>query len=414
MSNLKPLKLQREKEDNSLKYKKVKKISKKLIPLLFLIGILMVLAFFLSTLSGTSSYVTQILSGTSLKSSEGRVNVLLLGIAGGSHDGASLTDTIMVASYNLKANQADLISIPRDLWLPALQSKANGVYQIGDKQGSGLGLAKMIMGNILGIPIQYALLVDFRGFESAMDAIGGVDVLVEKSFDDYQYPVLGKEEDMCGYEEKEIDFTEEEAQKLNIEPGKRRVLIAPDGKIATDSAAEDLGIKYFGCRYKHISFEKGQMHMSGEEALSFVRSRHGTGGEGSDFARSKRQQKVIEAIKGRVLSLETLANPKKVGELIDTLDKSIDTDISVKDALEFFKLSRSIEKTESFILDDSPKKDLPDGRRSLLVNPPRASYRGAYVLISEDDDFSIVQGYVRKILEGEISEYDATAAARPR
>lgn len=413
MNTLRPLNL-RSQRDNPLKLKRVNKILKKLFPWTLVIGIFMALAIFLTTFSGTSSYVTSIISGTSLKSTDGRVNILFLGIAGGRHDGSNLTDTIMAASYNLKTNEVDLISIPRDLWLPVTQSKVNAVYQKGLSQGEGLNLAKTVIGNILDIPIHYSLRVDFRGFVQAIDAIDGIDVLVENPFDDYLYPIEGKENDLCGLEEKEMEFNEEEAKKLNIEPGKKKVLIDKEGKIATDAAEEDKGIRYFSCRYEHIRFEEGQMHMNGAIALSFVRSRHGTNNEGSDFARSKRQQKALEAVKAKILSLETLANPQRIGDLISALGKSIDTDVPIKDTLEFYKLAGKVERTRSFVLDDSPKNGLPDNKTSLLINPPRGSYGGAYVLISEDDDFSIIHGYVRKILTGELSEYDATAAARLR
>ncbi len=408
---MRPLRLGKKQQTTD---KRVKNIAKKLAPILIVIGILMSLAVFLTTLSGTSSYVSSIISGTSLKSTNGYVNVLLLGIPGGAHDGSSLTDTIMVASYNLKTNQVYLFSIPRDLWLPALKSKANAVYQIGLSEKDGLELPKTVFGNILGIPIHYSLRVDFRGFVKAIDAIDGIDVVVEKPFDDYLYPIQGKENDLCENTEKEMEFNEEEAKKLNIEPGKRVVLITKDGQIATDSAEEDKGIKYFSCRYEHIGFAKGEMQMNGAIALSFVRSRHGTNGEGSDFARSKRQQKVIEAVRNKVLSLETLANPKKLTDLVEALGKSVDTDISIKEAVDFYKLSKKLEKTSNFVLDDSLKVGLPDGRKSLLIHPPASDYGGAYVLISEDDDFSFVQGYVRKIIVGEITEYDATASARAR
>ena len=147
MQKLRALKLPQNGQIKS-KLQRVRKITRKLIPFLFVTGFLMALAFFLSTYSGSSSVVSQILSGTSLKTSGGRVNVLLLGIAGGAHDGANLTDTIMVASYDLKNNDAYLISIPRDLWLPSFQSKANAVYQTGLSQKNGLGLAKTVIGNI--------------------------------------------------------------------------------------------------------------------------------------------------------------------------------------------------------------------------------------------------------------------------
>jgi len=405
VKQLRPLRLGRSKKDNPFK---------KLILLCLVIGILVALSIFLTTLSGSNTIVNYILSGNNLKSSSNRVNVLLLGIAGGTHDGSNLTDTIMVASYNLKTSQVNLISIPRDLWLPALRSKANATYEIGLLQKNGLGFAKIVIGNVLGIPIHYGLRMDFRGFVAAIDAISGIDVEVDKPFDDYNYPIDGKEDDLCGNIEKEIDFSQDQAKQLNIEPGKRKVFIAPDGKIATDAAEEDQGAKYYNCRYEHISFEKGKIHMGGVIALAFVRSRHGTNGEGSDFARSKRQQKVLEAIRGKVLSVQTLANPQKITELFKALNKSIDTDISVKEAIEFYKLPKKLEKTYNFVLDDSPKPDLPNGRNSLLIHPSALDYGGAYVLISEDDDFSIVQEYVRKVLAGEITEDEATAAARKR
>ena len=72
-----------------------------------------------------------------------------------------------------------------------------------------------------------------------------------------------------------------------------------------------------------------------------------------------------------------------------------------------------MEATHNFTLDDSKHINLPDGKTSLLIHPLPSDYGGAYVLISEDDDFSTVQGYVRKILKGEISDYEATASARP-
>lgn len=411
---LRPLRLGIGEKDNPIKVRRVKQAIKKLIPLCLVIAVLSALAIFLTTLSGSSSVVNYIFSTSNLRASSNRVNILLLGIPGGSYDGRDLTDTIMVASYNLKTNQVYLFSIPRDLWLPSLKSKANAVYEIGLSQNNGLGLAKTIFGNVLGIPIHYSLRVDFRGFVKAIDAIEGIEVVVEKSFDDYLYPIQGKENDLCGNTEQEMEFNDMEAKKLNIEPGKQKVLITTDGKIATDSASEDKGVKYFSCRYEHIEFQKGKTAMNGAIALSFVRSRHGTNGEGSDFARSKRQQKVIEAVRDKVLSLETLANPKIVTDLIKALGKSIDTDIAAREVIEFYKLSKKLDKTHSFILDDSPKVGLPNNRTSLFIHPPSSDYGGAYVLISQDDDFSIVHGYVRKVLTGEITEYEATAGARKR
>ncbi len=391
------LKLKRLEQEKSSRLKAAKRMVKKMIPAVLIVSLLTGAAVFLATLSG-SSVVNYIVHGSLLKSVNGRVNILLLGIAGGTHDGANLTDTILVASYDLKTNNVALISIPRDLWLPEFKGKANAVYETGLDQHNGLGLSKTVMGNVIGLPIRYALRLDFRGFVKAIDAVGGLDVEVDKSFDDYNYPIDGKEDDMCGYQEKEMDISAEDAKKLNIDPGKQKLLVAPDGTIATDSAKEDMGAKYFTCRYEHLQFTKGLTHMDGTMALKFVRSRHGTNGEGSDFARSKRQQKTLEAFRSKVLSFETLTDASKISELLQTFGKSIDTDISVKESVELYRLSKKMGKISDLVLDDSPKTDLPNGRTSLLYHPSGANYGGAYVLISQDDDFSSVQQYVRKVL----------------
>ena len=406
---MRSLRLGKSEKDNPLKVKRAKRAIKKLFPILIVIGILISLAIFLTTLSGTNSYVSYIISGTALKSTEGKVNVLLLGIAGGTHEGPTLTDTIMVASYNLKTDQVYLFSIPRDLWLPSFKSKANATYGIGLLQGDGLGLSKVVMGNILGLPVHYALRVDFNGFIQAIDVLGGIDVAVDRTFDDYNYPTEGKENDLCGYTEQEIEVLPDQAKQMNIEPGKQKVFIAPDGSIATNSAQEDMGAKYFTCRYEHIHFDKGLIHMDGATALKFVRSRHGTNGEASDFARSKRQEKVLEAARNKALSLETLINPAKISQLLKTFGHSVDTDLSVKDIVEFYKLFRQVNKIHTFVLDDSFKSGLPNDRTSLLVNPPRSDYGGAYVLISQDDDFYFIQEYVKKILTGEIVDHEQSS-----
>lgn len=406
---MKRINLQGEK-DNSQKARRLKRIIKKLTPTVLVVAIFISLAIFLTTLSSGPSVFNYIFTGTSLNSSDGRVNVLLLGIAGGTHAGSSLTDTIIIASYNLKTYETHLISIPRDLWMPSLQSKANAVYELGLREENGLDLAKIVFGNVVGLPIQYVLRVDFRGFRDAIDILGGVDVLVEKSFDDYKFPIEGKDNDLCGFQEVEKEFSEEEAKQLNITAGKRKVFIAPDGKIATDAAEEDKGVNYFSCRFEHISFEKGLVHMNGEEALKYVRSRHGTGGEGSDFARSKRQQNILEAVRKKVLSFETFRNPQKIRELLETFERSIDTNISVTDALEFYKLFGKLEKINSLVLDDSKKSGLPGGRTSLLIHPNPSDFGGAYVLVSQDDDFSTVHNYVRKVLSGDLEDESTTSA----
>jgi polyisoprenyl-teichoic acid--peptidoglycan teichoic acid transferase len=325
--------------------------------------------------------------GPSYKSTDERVNILLLGNSGGTHDGPQLTDSIIVASYNLKTSKVTLISIPRDLWVEGAKSKINAVYENGD--GHKLQYAEDKIDDLLGFPIHYGVRIDFSGFEKAVDTVGGVDVDVERSFDDYMYPVEGKEDDLCGYTEKEIDITEEQSKQLNIKAGKQKLFLDPQGQIATDSAKLD-----FGCRYEHLHFDKGLTHMDGETALKYVRSRHALGIEGSDFARSKRQQRVIQAFREKALSLETLANPQKITSLVQTLGNSFETDIPPTAYLDLFGLVKKMDGTNSVVLGQ-----LDDGT-SLLINPPPSQYGGGWVLIPPNNDFTIIQKYLSDKING--------------
>lgn len=344
--------------------------------------------------------------GPNINSTDGKVSILLLGNAGGTHDGAYLTDTIMVAAINYKTHQTSLISLPRDLWVDLVRGKLNSVYERGGIGENGLILTKKVVGDSLGIPIHYGVRVDFSGFERAIDELGGIEVDIERAFADSLYPITGKENDLCDWVEQEKEFNEDEAKKLNISPGKAKVLIAPDGKIATDSAQPDKGYEYFKCRYELISFEKGKTSMNGETALKFARSRMGNNGEGSDFARSRRQQKVLEGFKNKVLSVETLINPAKITSLLGIFGESIETDLNVSDIVVLYDLIKQNETTKSYVISNQ-------GPDALLVSPPVGQF-GGWVLIPKlgAGKYDDIQKYVKDILSREEGK-DASASARP-
>lgn len=382
-------------KDNSSKTEKVIKKKERRYKWVFLVAALIIISGLIwAVLFSSSSAFHFVYSSplnplkNPLNSTDDRVNVLLLGNAGGKHDGPGLTDSIIVASYNLKTNEVTLISIPRDLWIPTARAKINTLYVVGEKNDQGLEYASDKIDDILGLPIHYAVRLDFNGFAKAVDTVGGVDVEVEKTFDDYMYPIAGREDDLCGYKEEERDFNDEQAKQLNITPGKRKVFIDPQGNVATDSAKIE-----FTCRYEHIHFDRGLTHMDGETALKFVRSRHGLNGEGSDFARSKRQQLVLEAFREKALSLQTLANPAKMIELLGAFGDSFETNIPTKNFLDFYNLVKKRESSKNIVLGQ-----LGNGQ-SLFINPPLTDYGGAWVLVPPNDDFSEVQRYLHDELE---------------
>ncbi|MBI3485972.1 LCP family protein, partial [Candidatus Daviesbacteria bacterium] len=366
-----------------------KKKSKKFWLSLFVLIILVVGGLFVVDLfSGSSSSVfTYVLSkGNTIKSTDDRVNILLLGNAGGKHDGPELTDSIIVASYNLKTSRVTLISVPRDLWLDSIKAKVNAAYEIGNKTSQGLKFSEDKIDDILGVPIHYGIRVDFDGFAKAIDLVGGVDLEVPKTFDDYNYPITDKEDDSCGLVQKEVDLDASIAAILHLSTGKQTVFMTSDNHIASTSAD-------FACRFEHLHFDQGLTHMDGELALKFVRSRMGTNGEGSDFARSRRQQLVLQAFRKKALSLETLTSPSKVASVVTTLGQSIETDIPADRFIDFFKLIKNMEGVDSLVLGDLGKG------QSLLINPPAEDFGGAYVLIPENNDLNKVHDFIKTTLD---------------
>lgn len=305
-----------------------------------------------------------------LKKSDHNINLLLLGIGGGKHEGPNLTDTIIFASIDQSKNKTVLFSIPRDLWIPDINAKINTAYAVGEdkKKGGGLILTKAVVSKIVNQPIDYVVRIDFDGFIKAVDMVGGLDIEVEKTLDDYEYPIEGKENDACGH-------TEEDVQKL-----------------ATAAAQ----LEAFPCRYTHFHVDKGLQHMDGETSLRFVRSRHGLGEEGTDFARSARQAKVISSFKSRLLSAQTLLNPMKMISLYETMSANIDTDIEQSEFDDFVRLFQKMKgvKIQSAVLDMG---DEDKGRFGLLANPQTAiEYDNQWVLIPRlgNGNFAEIQKYV--------------------
>jgi LCP family protein required for cell wall assembly len=125
------------------------------------------------------------LEPTSPQANPNRINILLLGVRGANEpDGAFLSDTIIVLSL-LKDGQVALISIPRDLYveIPGYgYHKINAAYAYGQARGDGLELAMRTVSKAAGIPIQYAVSVDWQAFKEIINSLGGVDVQVHQDF----------------------------------------------------------------------------------------------------------------------------------------------------------------------------------------------------------------------------------------
>lgn len=249
------------------------------------------------------------------------IDFVLLGYGGGNHDGAYLTDSIITVRIDPKQKKIFMLSIPRDLYikiptngLDGNYSKINAAYEIGlddtnypgkQKQFTGSDgggkMAEYIFSKVTGLPVSYFVGMDFSGFKNTIDTLGGVDLNVEKTFDDYQYPIEGNEDAPCGHTNQEIqDFT------------------------ASPSADESV---FFPCRFEHLHFDAGQQHLDGTRALKYVRSRHSLQ-DGTDFGRAKRQRNLIVAVKQKII---TPAFIPKIIPFMTSLGDDLRTDMSLDD-----------------------------------------------------------------------------------
>jgi len=279
-------------------------------------------------------------------------NIALIGYggiddSGKAHDGPFLTDSLMIAHIDMIKNTISLISLPRDLWvkLPTkskedFHSKINSLYQISlnptnypDVDMKKPGTPELLavgLKTVTGLTIDNYLAVDFTGFEKAIDSLGGVDVDVQKTFDDYEYPITGKEQELCGKEAEfeqvkkfmEKGFNEEEKKKVFAEKPELETFF----KNITENPKDA-----FPCRYEQLHFDKGVTHMDGVTALKYVRSRHSLQ-DGSDFGRAARQQQFIKAVKNKLISVGMVT---KVFSLMSEIKKHTETDVSVDEMKKF-------------------------------------------------------------------------------
>jgi len=285
-----------------------------------------------------------------------RVNILLLGIGGEGHDGAYLTDTIMLTSLKPSTKQVAMISVPRDL-VSAVSGwkKINSVNAYAEQEvpGSGGDATVKAINELLQVQTTYYIRVDFNGFERIIDEVGGVDVTVENSFDDYTYPATGQEDN-------------------------------PD----------------YYARYEHLHFDAGLQHMDGSRALKYARSRHALGPEGSDFARARRQQLLLEAVKEKLLSRQTLLNPVVLTKLISELNKDISTNLSTWEMLRLWSLVKDVNRNQIInkVLSDAPDGFLVSGK----------GQDGAYILTPKSGNFSEIDAMVQNIFESAASSTTQT------
>lgn len=230
----------------------------------------------------------------------GRINVLMLGRGGGTHSAPDLTDTVIIASIDPINHTSTMFSVPRDLWVTVPRAgvmKLNAAWQTGEFKyigknttGStdpkaiqaGFDLVDETLGNVLGINIDYNVIVNFDAFKQGIDTVGGVNVTVPSDLID---PTMAWEN-------------------------------------GNDPVLAHAGAQVF----------------DGKKALTYVRSRETS----SDFARGERQRAVMTALKDKVDTLGTLSNPLKLSGLLSAFGNNVQTDLSLNNASRLYGIIKQV------------------------------------------------------------------------
>jgi len=224
-----------------------------------------------------------------LKTVDGAMNILLVGSDSRDPDtdmskaSAWRADTIVIVHVSADHQHAYLVSIPRDLYVyipktPGSQygdtyAKINASFAWG-----GLPMAVQTVENYSGVRIDHVVSIDFGGLVGVVDALGGVDMHVDRTIKSIHKPFR--------------------------------------------------------------TFEKGDRHFSGAEALDYVRQRKQF--PDGDFARMKHQQMLLKAMMDKATSAGVLANPAKLNAFLQTLTKAVtvDKDFALTDmVLQFRSMS---------------------------------------------------------------------------
>lgn len=289
---------------------------------------------------------------------EDRIDVLLLGMGGPGHEGPLLTDTIILATIQPSTRRVVLTSIPRDLLIPLPDGrfvKANAVYALAEanEAGSGGAMTRATMHAMVGRPIAYHVRIDFSGFAGLIDALGGIDLDVERTIDDPQYPIAGRES-------------------------------APWSE-----------------RFERLVIPAGRQHVDGALALKYVRSRHALGREGSDFARAARQQRLLLALRDRIRTAGALTNPRNLLALASAWRMHLDTNLSPPELGRLATIADHGDLSTTRVV-------LTDGPDDLLVARLRG---GAYVLEPKEGTYDGIRDRIDRAIRDVREASDASVRA---
>jgi LCP family protein required for cell wall assembly len=220
-----------------------------------------------------------------------RLNILLIGSDVRPEIVGHNADTLILVSIDPTTKQVAMFSLPRDtlnvplpaswpaarVWGGVYPAKINGLFMRaqgspslfpGNNRTRGYTALKGALGELYELDVKYYVEVDFTGFKTVIDTLGGVIIDVQAPVSDDHYP------------------TEDDRSHLNL------------------------------------YIPAGLQHMDGAHALAYARARNKT----NDFDRAERQQRVILSLR-RQANLPNLLSPGRLEALVTAIKRAVRTDI---------------------------------------------------------------------------------------
>jgi LCP family protein required for cell wall assembly len=304
--------------------------------------------------------VLMLASAAPAADANGYTNILLLGVGDEDHDGADLTDTMILASIDPSdTRSAVMLSIPRDLLLEAGRidggGRVNALYAnekyklmktMAEEEASAQALQSVMdeMSARLGVPVHGVIKADFTAFTMAVDALGGVDVEVPEHIIDYTYPIS-------------------------------------EGRPGT------------------FEIDAGMQHLDGDTALKYARSRHST----NDFSRSARQQQLLKALGEKVRGMGRIKQMSALSELYTSLDNHVETTMTTRQLLGLAQIAANVpfDRIVNMQINFGSGNDgIEAGPGGFVYAPSLETYSGASVLLplalpGKDSDWSQISAFTR-------------------
>lgn len=283
-----------------------------------------------------------------LKNDNGRVNILVAGNSADDlgHDGADLTDSIMILSVNTKNNTAMMLSIPRDMWVKTRllgHSKINAIYPNSNMDG----LTQVIEEN-LELPIHYNVLVNYNAFKDLVNAVGGIAITIDS-------------EDPRGIYDPSLDWTSPKCCAL-------------------------------------AKYPNGPVNLDGKQALNLARARGDAYGSygfpNTDFDRTANQRKMLLAIKAKVSSPAVVANPFKVSNLVSAVGNNVRTNLELNEMQTLYVHMKKIDDSK---IDSYNINTLKGESATMLANYTSPDGQSALIPAAGMDDYSEIAAQIKRL-----------------